>query len=986
MPAHPPPHLDFDVETYSTADLRACGSYAYARHPTTTVLCAWWRDSETGEFGEWLEGQPPPSALFAAIASGRKVFAHNCQFDAEIWRFVLSRRHGWVWVGYDAFVDTQAVAQIYNLPGKLDHCARFVSGVGKSGAGHALMLKMCKPARAIKSSADPRRLHTQENLRALSGYCRQDVVAEHALISQIPYFPPHEEAVWRATWRMNRRGAKIDRPFAQTLRAIADEVQAHYRTVLADTTGGAIAAETQRAALGDWLVAHGAKMPVTETGRPSFNRQQEHLVDLSQATPAAAQAYDLYQQLSNSSLSKLAKMLTVARPEDDRIRGAFRYAGAGMTGRWASQEVQLQNIYRGIFEGEAAYAACHQAIVEGASWQELELLYGGNALDVLSTMLRPCFVADPGAEYLVADYSAIEGRVLAWMAGEDEVIAAYRAGKRMYAVDAAAIFNCTYEQVVAEKAAGDSSKDKIGKVANLACVAEGTLVATPQGWATIQTITEVDYVCDGERWVRCDGAVDNGVRRVIRYGGLTATPDHLVFTEEEEAPVPFVFAAACGARIVHGERWRDARVPTGDLRGGPLHRPKLAKSLCAGRVLAVRARSVDGPQRVAKEPTGQVPLLPDTYLPDVAGSKDDRSEAPVREPERFGVSKLWRARDNVRFPKHISGVRVHHEAPRSGSREGHRPHRQRQGVRARQSSVGYAKGKLGEQKVLRRPSGRFGVGGDRLSVCGPHDFSPAEIRAITRRYCAQGASRRARQAQRVANHRGQAAFARVYDVVNAGPRHRYLTAGGLVHNCGFGGSVGAFDRFGGRKLGVTAKRAKEIVDAWRDARFRTVCFWRRLQDAAMTALDRPNVTIDAGPIAYRYNGNDLMARLPSGRKLYYHKARITERAWPDGGTSPQITYYGVDLGRVGWLNTYGGKLCENVVQACARDLLADAFLRVEAAGFHPVMTVHDELVCEEPQGRMTHRQLCDVMAIAPSWAAGLPVKAEGYTSLRYRKG
>lgn len=986
MPPIAPPHLDFDVETYSAADLRACGSYAYARHPSTLVLCAWWRDSETGEFGAWREGDPPPDDLFSLIRQGRKVFAHNVQFDAEIWRFVLAARCGWWWPGYDAFTDTQAVAQIYNLPGKLDHCARFVSGVGKSEDGRKLMLKLCKPARPIKASSDPRRLHTEENLLKLNDYCRKDVVAEHALISSIPYFAADEEAAWRATWRMNRRGVKIDRPFAQTLRAIADEVQEHYRTVLADATGGVVETEGQRTALGAWLVEHGARMPLTETGRPSFSKQTEHLVDLSQADDAAAHAYSLYQQLSNSSLSKLAKMLQVARPDDDRIRGAFRYAGAGMTGRWASQEVQLQNIYRGIFEGQAAYDACHQAIVEGASWQELELLYNGSALDVLSTMLRPCFVAGPGRRYEVADYSAIEGRVLAWMAGEDEVLAAYRAGKRMYAVDAAAIFRCTYEQVVAEKKAGDSSKDKIGKVANLACVAEGTLVATPQGWATIQTITEVDYVCDGERWVRCDGAVDNGVRRVIRYGGLTATPDHLVFTEEAEAPVPFVLAATCGARIIHGDRWRDARVPTGDLRRGPLHRPKLAKSLCAGRVLAVRARGVDRPQWVAKEPAGQVPLLPEPYLPDVAGSKDDRGEAAVREPECAGVRKLRRARYSVRFPKHISGVRVHRGAPRSGSRKGHRPHRQRQGVCARQSSVGYAQGKRGEQKSIRRLGGGLGVGGDRISVCGSHDFSPAEIRAITRRHCAQGASRRARQAQRMANHRGQAAFARVYDVMNAGPRHRYLTAGGLVHNCGFGGSVGAFDRFGGRQLGVSAERAKEIVDAWRDERHRTVRFWRRLQDAAMSALDRPNVTIDAGPIAYRYNGNDLMARLPSGRKLYYHKARITERTWADGGTSPQITYYGVDLGRVGWLNTYGGKLCENVVQACARDLLASAFLRVEAEGFHPVMTVHDELVCEEADERLTHQKLCDIMAQAPAWADGLPVKAEGYTSLRYRKG
>ena len=667
------PFIDFDVETYSEVDLSAVGSYAYARHPSTIAHCATWRMTD-GRFYKWNPGiEGTPVSIANVISNGILIGAHNCAFDAEIWRFVMAEKYGWYWPGYDAFIDTMAIGQIYNLPGKLDKAAQFISGMGKDIEGYKLMMKMCKPAAVTKNLKDPRRHHTPENIKRLTKYCANDVKAERRFVSAIPRFSDYEERVWRETWRMNRNGVCIDIDLVTSLRAIANEVQDLYRGQLREITGNLVQAETNRIPLAKFIIEHGAELPLTEKGNPSFAKDTAHLINMDEADGLATKALELYHELNNSSLSKLDKMISCCC-EDGRIRGMFRYSGAGQTGRWAGQEVQLQNLPRGILETLREYETALAAVRGGADFQTLEVMYGGNALDVCSTLIRCCLVAADGHQFLVADYSAIEGRVLAWMAKEYHILDAYKAGKRMYAIAASAIFGVPYEQIY-DDATGkklNKSMDAVGKVSELAC--------------------------------------------------------------------------------------------------------------------------------------------------------------------------------------------------------------------------------------------------------------------------------------------------------------------------GYQGSIGAFIKMGGRKLGLTETRIKEIVSAWRDDRKKTVKLWYDLQKAAIKALEFPMTKVKCGPVTFGYDRTDLMMRLPSGRKLYYHKAHLTEKEWPDGGTSPQITYYGVDGQKTGWLSTYGGKLCENATQAIARDILAHATLRAAEEGFKLVMTVHDELVAEEPLLSRDHHSLCEVMEDTPAWAKGIPIVAEGFAGNYYRKG
>jgi DNA polymerase len=149
-------------------------------------------------------------------------------------------------------------------------------------------------------------------------------------------------------------------------------------------------------------------------------------------------------------------------------------------------------------------------------------------------------------------------------------------------------------------------------------------------------------------------------------------------------------------------------------------------------------------------------------------------------------------------------------------------------------------------------------------------------------------------------------------------------------------------------------------------------------------------SVAGGRIVFKRRGSFLFCRLPSGRALCYCYPKIRSKKTPWGKDKQTLFYSGVDTSKGAggkWCDiaTYGGKLTENCVQASARDLLRDAMIRVEAAGYPIVMHVHDEIVSEVPNGFGSHEEFLQLMSICPSWAAGLPVAAGGWEGVRYRK-
>lgn len=197
--------------------------------------------------------------------------------------------------------------------------------------------------------------------------------------------------------------------------------------------------------------------------------------------------------------------------------------------------------------------------------------------------------------------------------------------------------------------------------------------------------------------------------------------------------------------------------------------------------------------------------------------------------------------------------------------------------------------------------------------------------------------------------------------------------------CGYGGGVGALKAFGADKMGLTEQEMQDIVTQWRQASPTIPRFWRDTENAAKRALQNPGrtATLPSGLVKYRRDKDVLRCILPSGRVLSYWDARIE---------NDSIVFMGQNQTTRKWekTDTWGGKLVENIVQAVARDCLAVALLRLDAAGYRIVFHVHDEIIAEAPDGSRW-QDMADIMGQPIDWAPGLLLRGDGYATRFYMK-
>jgi DNA polymerase len=219
---------------------------------------------------------------------------------------------------------------------------------------------------------------------------------------------------------------------------------------------------------------------------------------------------------------------------------------------------------------------------------------------------------------------------------------------------------------------------------------------------------------------------------------------------------------------------------------------------------------------------------------------------------------------------------------------------------------------------------------------------------------------------------------------------------------GYGGGANALITMGALNMGLTEDELEPIKVAWRDANPEIVQLWYACERSAKTAVQTK--TAVALPVAggranlvFAYESGFLTIQLPSGRKLFYVKPRIEAedlyRELSNGGKfvvarAGSLTYEGQDQKTKQWtrLSTYGGKLVENLTQAIARDCLRESMLELDAKGFHPLTTVHDEIICEEPiDGPRDVKLAEDLMGLPIAWAPGLLLRGDGFETPYYQK-
>ena len=288
----------------------------------------------------------------------------------------------------------------------------------------------------------------------------------------------------------------------------------------------------------------------------------------------------------------------------------------------------------------------------------------------------------------------------------------------------------------------------------------------------------------------------------------------------------------------------------------------------------------------------------------------------------------------------------------------------------------------------------------------------------------------------------------MFDILNSGSRNRFtiLSDDGplLVHNCGYQGGFNALGKFNAAvpeesraqwiaewirrgvkdneealstfetyvadprcstEAGLRALKdqgwpyptedelfeiwGRDVVNKWRASRPKTVALWKGLETAAIKCVETGEPQ-SYGYITYRMEGAFLTCELPSGRKLYYPFPKLAMREMSYEGrtySKLQLSHMTVDAETKQWVRRFahGGLLTENVTQAVCRDILVEALLRLERAGFPIVLHVHDEAVDESPAGTRTLEEFEAVMTVAPAWAEGFPISAAGWVGERYRK-
>lgn len=209
-----------------------------------------------------------------------------------------------------------------------------------------------------------------------------------------------------------------------------------------------------------------------------------------------------------------------------------------------------------------------------------------------------------------------------------------------------------------------------------------------------------------------------------------------------------------------------------------------------------------------------------------------------------------------------------------------------------------------------------------------------------------------------------------------------------VLGCGYGMGwkkfIGQCAQFG---VTVTEEVAKKAVYAYRDFHAPVPQLWKNYERAAVAAVLNPGKKYSINHTTWYMRGLFLYCVLPSGRRLAYYGPRVRYENTPWGEKRPVLYHWGVDSRTKKWViqKTWGGTLTENVCQAMSRDFMAEAMLRLDRHGYTVVLSVHDELLCEHDEGKGSVEEFCALMATRPDWAAGAPVKVEGWTGNRYRK-
>lgn len=502
--------LAIDIETYSSVSLQKAGVYAYAASPDFEILLfgyAW--DDGPVEVIDLAQGQKLSQELLDALRDPQIL---KTAFNASFERTCLSALLGQP-MPPEQWSCTAVMARELGLPGSLEAVGEVIGlpeDKQKSKTGKALIRYFSIPCKATKVNGNRTRnlpQHDPERWALYVEYNRQDVVTERAIRKRLEKFPvlPSERDLWIIDQHINDRGVGVDTELAAHAVEIDQIVKARLLDAAKDLTG--LDNPKSASQLKGWIEE------VSGFEVESLNKKMIGNVRSGTDNEDVHAMLDIRQGLAKTSTEKYNAMLRTVCP-DGRIRGLTQFCGAARTGRWAGRLVQMQNLPQNKMPDSELDAARH--LVRDGDLETLELLFDDTA-GTLSQLIRTAFIPKPGCRFIVADFSAIEARVLAWLADEQWRMDVFNTHGKIYEASAEQMFHLPPGSVKK----GDPMRQK-GKIAELALGYGGSVGAMKSMGAIEMGLEEKELKHIVNSWRAANKAItklwwdtDAAVRRCI---------------------------------------------------------------------------------------------------------------------------------------------------------------------------------------------------------------------------------------------------------------------------------------------------------------------------------------------------------------------------------------------------------------------------------------------------------------------------------------
>lgn len=508
------PRLLIDLETFSSVDIAKAGAFKYVEAPDFEILLlayAWNQAPvQVMDLTDPFKHEQLPDVIEALLDPGIIKVAHSCAFERACLSKYLGRD-----LPPEQWEDTMIMAAMNGLPMSLNAAGAALNLKDqKIKEGTQLISYFCKPCKpTLTNGGRTRNLpeHAPDKWERFKFYCRRDVEVEQAIYYRLRGLPvtDFERRLWALDARINERGVLVDTDLAEAAIAVDDAFKAEHLAEMQKLTG--LDNPNSVAQLKTWLSTN-AGLDVDSLNKATVSDLKAQGLDAT-----TTRVLELRQLLGKTSTAKYQAM-TTAVCDDGRVRGLLQYYGAGRTGRWAGRLIQLQNLPQNHLENIGAV----REMVRSRDLDTLEMVFD-NVPDVLSQLIRTAFVAPEGHTLLVADFSAIEARVIAYLAGELWRMDVFAKGGDIYCSSASQMF-----KVPVVKHGVNGHLRQKGKIAELACGYGGGVGALKAFGADKMGLTEDEMQTIVTQWRQASPTIprfwrdaEDAAKRALEQPGRT---------------------------------------------------------------------------------------------------------------------------------------------------------------------------------------------------------------------------------------------------------------------------------------------------------------------------------------------------------------------------------------------------------------------------------------------------------------------------------